>query len=154
MKDKTNRSVNQAASLLGKRSAEVRQEKWGKKEFVKRMQEWGKLGGRPKKADKDSKGDEMTYKRGKTYWYEFVWSGRRVRESAKTGNPKVARQWSRQGRRSWPRGKSALRTDRLLQPSKTSPSGSLPGSQRRRPRSRTPSSSTKNASTSCCSSIS
>jgi len=52
MKDKTNRSVNQAASLLGKRSAEVRKKAWGKKEFKKRMKEWGKLGGRPKKADK------------------------------------------------------------------------------------------------------
>ena len=40
--------VNEAASLMGKRSAEVRQKAWGKREFVKRMQEWGKLGGRPK----------------------------------------------------------------------------------------------------------
>jgi hypothetical protein len=40
--------VNEAASLLGKRSAEARTKKWGKREFVKRMQEWGKLGGRPK----------------------------------------------------------------------------------------------------------
>jgi len=49
MKEKTNRSVNQAASLLGKRSAEVREKKWGKTEFHKRMREYGKLGGRPKK---------------------------------------------------------------------------------------------------------
>jgi len=56
MKDKTNRSVNQAASLLGKRSAEARKQAWGAKEFKKRMQEWGKLGGRPKKTD--SKGKE------------------------------------------------------------------------------------------------
>ena len=42
--------VNKAASALGKRSAEVRQEKWGKKEFLKRMREYGKLGGRPKKV--------------------------------------------------------------------------------------------------------
>ena len=41
--------INKAASALGKRSAEVRQKKWGKKEFVKRMREWGQLGGRPKK---------------------------------------------------------------------------------------------------------
>jgi hypothetical protein len=57
MKDpKSKRNVNAAASTLGKRSAEVRQKKWGKKEFLKRMHEWGKLGGRPKKADKDRKG--------------------------------------------------------------------------------------------------
>jgi hypothetical protein len=40
--------VNEAASLLGKRSAEARAKKWGKREFVKKMREWGKLGGRPK----------------------------------------------------------------------------------------------------------
>ena len=51
MKDKTNRSVNQAASLLGKRSAEARKKAWGAKEFKKKMQDWGKLGGRPKKAE-------------------------------------------------------------------------------------------------------
>jgi hypothetical protein len=40
--------MNEAASLLGKRSADVRREKWGKTEFERRMREWGKLGGRPK----------------------------------------------------------------------------------------------------------
>jgi hypothetical protein len=40
--------VNKAASLMGKRSAEARKERWGKEEFKKRMREWGKLGGRPK----------------------------------------------------------------------------------------------------------
>src|SRR5437773_807822 len=34
----------------------------------------------------------MIYKRGNVYWYKFVWSGRHIRESAKTGNPKTARQ--------------------------------------------------------------
>ena len=55
MKDKTNRSVNQAASLLGKRSAEERKKTWGAKEFKKRMREYGKLGGRPKKNDSKRK---------------------------------------------------------------------------------------------------
>jgi hypothetical protein len=41
-------SVSQAASLMGRKSAEVRKRKWGEKEFVRRMREWGKLGGRPK----------------------------------------------------------------------------------------------------------
>jgi hypothetical protein len=40
--------LNKAASLLGRKSVDARKEKWGKKEFVRRMQEWGKLGGRPK----------------------------------------------------------------------------------------------------------
>ena len=41
-------SLNKAAVLLGRKSAEARKKKWGKKEFVRKMQEWGKLGGRPK----------------------------------------------------------------------------------------------------------
>jgi hypothetical protein len=44
--------VNKAASLMGRASATARKKKWGKKEFVRRMQEWGKLGGRPKKKKK------------------------------------------------------------------------------------------------------
>jgi len=44
--------LNKAASLLGRKSAETRKKKWGKKEFVRRMQEWGKLGGRPKGSGK------------------------------------------------------------------------------------------------------
>jgi hypothetical protein len=39
--------MSKAASLMGRRSAEVRVNAWGKREFVKRMREWGKLGGRP-----------------------------------------------------------------------------------------------------------
>jgi len=44
--------ASRAARLLGHRSVEVRIGKWGKREFVKRMQEWGKLGGRPKGSGK------------------------------------------------------------------------------------------------------
>jgi hypothetical protein len=40
--------VGKAASVMGRKSAEARKKKWGKKEFVRRMQEWGKLGGRPR----------------------------------------------------------------------------------------------------------
>ena len=58
MKKQSKPNVNEAASAMGKRSAEVRQKKWGKKEFLKRMREYGKLGGRPKKADKDRKGKQ------------------------------------------------------------------------------------------------
>jgi len=48
--------ISEVMSLIGKRSAEVRQKKWGKKEFLKRMREYGKLGGRPKKSDNKRKG--------------------------------------------------------------------------------------------------
>jgi integrase len=34
----------------------------------------------------------MIYKRGKIYWYKFVFNGRLLRESTKQGNDKVARQ--------------------------------------------------------------
>ena len=40
--------VTKAASLMGKKSAETRKKKWGKKEFARKMRVWGKLGGRPK----------------------------------------------------------------------------------------------------------
>jgi len=46
---------SEAAKLLGRRSAEVREEAWGRREFVKRMREWGKLGGRPKGSKKKQK---------------------------------------------------------------------------------------------------
>src|SRR5262245_23402256 len=32
------------------------------------------------------------YKRGDVYWYKFMWRGKLIRESARTGNPKTARQ--------------------------------------------------------------
>ncbi|MGI9074180.1 MAG: hypothetical protein ACR2JB_23355 [Bryobacteraceae bacterium] len=35
--------------LWGKRSAKARKEAWGEKEFLRRMREIGKLGGRPRK---------------------------------------------------------------------------------------------------------
>jgi hypothetical protein len=47
--------VNKAASMMGRTSVEARKRKWGKKEFVHRMQEWGKLGGRPKGSGKKPK---------------------------------------------------------------------------------------------------
>ena len=50
-----NDASSKAASVLGRRSAKVRQEKWGRRDFVKRMQEWGKLGGRPKGSGKKQK---------------------------------------------------------------------------------------------------
>jgi hypothetical protein len=44
--------IQKAASAMGRRSAEAREQQWGKKEFVRRMRKWGKLGGRPRKARK------------------------------------------------------------------------------------------------------
>jgi hypothetical protein len=55
VKNRTESKVNEAASLLGKRSAHARRKKWGKAEFERRMREWGKLGGRPKDSGKKEK---------------------------------------------------------------------------------------------------
>jgi hypothetical protein len=53
-------AVSDAASLMGRKSAEARKRKWGKREFIRRMQEWGKLGGRPKGSGKKTKkGDKQ-----------------------------------------------------------------------------------------------
>jgi hypothetical protein len=41
-------TVRGAASLMGRRSVEVRIKRWGKREFIAKMRDWGKLGGRPK----------------------------------------------------------------------------------------------------------
>ena len=56
MKRKQPKDASSAASLMGKRSAEVRAKKWGKAEFKRRMREWGKLGGRPKSSGKKKGG--------------------------------------------------------------------------------------------------
>jgi len=40
---------------MGRRSAEARIKQWGKREFIKRMQEWGKMGGRPKDSSRKQK---------------------------------------------------------------------------------------------------
>jgi hypothetical protein len=42
--------ISEVMSELGQRSADAREKKWGKREFVKKMRKWGKLGGRPKKS--------------------------------------------------------------------------------------------------------
>jgi hypothetical protein len=52
------KAINKAASALGKRSVEARKKKWGKKEFLKRMREYGKLGGRPSTKKKSKKGEK------------------------------------------------------------------------------------------------
>ena len=40
---------------MGRKSAEARRKKWGRKEFVRRMREYGKKGGRPKGSGKKTK---------------------------------------------------------------------------------------------------
>ena len=52
------------------------------------------------------------YKRGKTYWYKFMWQGRLVRESTKQGNDKVARQMESAHRTSLAKGEVGIREPR------------------------------------------
>jgi hypothetical protein len=41
--------TSEAAQLLAQKSVRARRKKWGQREFVRRMREWGRLGGRPPK---------------------------------------------------------------------------------------------------------
>jgi hypothetical protein len=47
--------ASEAARTLGQRSVKARKEEWGEDEFNRRLQEWGKLGGRPKGSGKTQK---------------------------------------------------------------------------------------------------
>jgi integrase len=51
----------------------------------------------------------MTYKRGKFYWYKFMWNGTLVRESTKQGNDKVARSMESAHRTSLAKGEVGIR---------------------------------------------
>ena len=49
---KSKKAATDAARLMAQRSVKARIEKWGEAEFQRKMQEWGKLGGRPKGSGK------------------------------------------------------------------------------------------------------
>jgi integrase len=51
----------------------------------------------------------MIYKRGKIYWYKFMWKGELVRESTKQGSDKVARQIEAAHRTSLAKGEVGIR---------------------------------------------
>src|ERR1700747_662570 len=51
----------------------------------------------------------MIYKRGKVYWYRFMWQGKLIRESTKQGNDKVARQMESAHRTSLAKGEVGIR---------------------------------------------
>jgi len=51
----------------------------------------------------------MIYKRGKIYWYKFVWQSKLVRESTKQGNDKVARQMESAHRTALAKGEVGIR---------------------------------------------
>jgi len=51
----------------------------------------------------------VIYKRGKFYWYKFMWNGSLVRESTKQGNDKVARSMESAHRTSLAKGEVGIR---------------------------------------------
>jgi integrase len=51
----------------------------------------------------------MIYKRGKNYWYKFMWQGKLIRESTKQGNDRVARNMESAHRTSFAKGEVGLR---------------------------------------------
>jgi integrase len=56
----------------------------------------------------------MIYKRGKVYWYKFMWHGKLVRESTKQGNDKVARQMEAAHRTSLAKGEVGIRERKAI----------------------------------------
>ena len=54
------------------------------------------------------------YKRGKTYWYKFMWQGTLVRESSKQGNDKVARNMESAHRTSLAKGEVGIREPKKI----------------------------------------
>jgi len=56
----------------------------------------------------------MIYKRGKTYWYKFMWQGRLLRESTKQGNDRVARQMESAHRTSLAKGEVGIREPKAV----------------------------------------
>lgn len=56
----------------------------------------------------------MIYKRGKFYWYKFVFNGKLVRESTRQGNDKVARNMESTHRTSLAKGEVGLREKKIV----------------------------------------
>ena len=71
--------ISRAGRALGHRSVEARILKWGKREFVRKMREWGKLGGRPPK--KKLKSGKNHNDRAGTHWKATL--SKRMRKGAR-----------------------------------------------------------------------
>src|SRR6267143_1163282 len=54
----------------------------------------------------------MIYKRGKVYWYKFMWQGKLIRESTKQGNDKLARQMEAAHKTALAKGEVGIREKR------------------------------------------
>src|SRR5215471_1687222 len=54
------------------------------------------------------------YKRGRIYWYKFMWNGELVRESTKQGNDRIARQMEAAHRTSLAKGEVGIREKKVI----------------------------------------
>ena len=54
------------------------------------------------------------FKRGKIYWYHFVFNGQHIQESTKQGNPRVARQMEAAHRTALAKGEVGIREKRPM----------------------------------------
>ena len=60
------------------------------------------------------------FKRGKVYWYHFVFSGEHIQESTKQGNPRVARQIEAAHKTALAKGEAGFREKKRFRHSQTS----------------------------------
>src|SRR5262249_46871770 len=54
------------------------------------------------------------FKRGRIYWYKFMWNGELVRESTKQGSDRVARQMEAAHRTSLAKGEVGIREKKVI----------------------------------------
>src|SRR5712692_1285078 len=75
----------------------------------------GGLGQQQSSQGTKSEGEKvMIYKRGKFYWYKFMWQGSLVRESTKQSNDKVARNMESAHRTSLAKGEVGIREKKAV----------------------------------------
>src|SRR5215510_7464687 len=72
------------------------------------------------------------FKRGRVYWYHFIFNGEHIQESTKQGNPRVARQMEAAIGQPWRRARLAYGKRNRYQPLKPSKTFSWSGYARRR----------------------
>jgi integrase len=79
-------------------------------------QPWrGKRETREETCEKSTEREEaMIYKRGKFYWYKFMWKGSLVRESTKQSNDKIARNMESAHRTSLAKGEVGIRERKVV----------------------------------------
>ena len=97
--------IGGGAFLLFQGARDFLESRWGQSAAERQFENAGPLDGTPAGPDRPRDGEtvaklcvalgmapDVCVKRGDTWWYEFVFSGERIRESTKQGNKRVAEQ--------------------------------------------------------------